>query len=195
MKEIYPVVASYLHKRLEAIKNPAARCFLDSQPGNVLDLLRWEGRKFKDSNPTRDPIQKDFIPTNHPKIVFIVPKGFRGGREGMTPNFYACPHCNGRLFWGMPYCGWCGKKIINESGRGPGIAPAVGAVISDTFLSFLDYIYPQSSHPNLSQVISVLTKPNDAIVNEEEIDPVELKRLLKDIDRYIPVTAYVKANR
>lgn len=182
--EIYPVVAGYLQRRLEKIKNPPVKNFLDNQPSNVLDILRWEARKFCKVKPTEDPISRDYLKTTHPKIFMIVPKNFKGGRTNMTPIFYSCSKCKGRLFLGMPYCGWCGGSVIK------GIKMEEGN--PDVFFNFIDFVYPQSSKPSISPILSVLTKPDNAADSEESINPTELKQLLKDIDQFIPATAYVR---
>jgi hypothetical protein len=185
VRSVYPVVSGYLQQRLERIKNPVTKHFLDTQPNNVLDILRWENRKFPNIKPTEDPIKKDFIRTGHPKIFLIVPKDTGGGRSNMTPMFYACPKCNGRLFWGMPYCGWCGVSVTKCISMKKGD--------TDTFLNLIDYIFPQSLKPSIAPILSSLTRPDETIVNEEEINNSELKQMMKEIDKFIPITAYVES--
>lgn len=179
VKRVYPVIADYLGDSQMPFEDPE-KYFLNTQPINVLELLRREARKFKNITPTKDPIEKDFIRTQHPKIFLTVPKGIRT-REGMTPIFYSCPHCGGRLFWGMPVCGWCGTSVANKIKIEEGSA--------DSFLNLIDYLYPQSPRPSIAPILSALTKPNDSIIVEEEIDPTEFKLLLRNIEDFIPSTA------
>ena len=176
VKRIYPTVASYI-RNPESIRTPSTKMFLDSQPPNVLDMLKKEAKRFPRINPTMDPIDKSFISTDNPKIFLISPRGMGMGHR--TPAFYSCPHCRGRLFWNTPFCGWCGRPVgqdVNIEDGSP-----------ESFLNFIDYIYPQSSKPPLSPILSALTRPDKI---EDKIDPNELKMIIKQIDEYIPSTAY-----
>ncbi len=174
VKEIYPIIGNFLQNR---INNNNATQFLSQQPSNILDMLKWESKKYRNTHPSLDPIPKDYINTRHPKILMVTPRR-NGGRKNMTPMFYACPHCGGRLFWNMPYCGWCGEPATSNINMEDG---------PETFLNLIDYIYPQSDKPNLSNVISGLVNTNNF---DEKISSVELRLLMKEIEKYIPAVAY-----
>lgn len=171
VRRIYPTISEYLKEGISAPK--IVKHFLESQPINVLNLLKHEKKKYKGILPNADPIDKDYIQTKHPHIQLIRPKV--KFRQGMTPIFYACPHCGGRLFWGMPKCGWCGKDLTEGLTDDNDLT---------TYLNFLDYIYPQSDKPSIAASLSALIK--DDKTGTDRIDPVEFKQILKNIKQYIP---------
>ncbi len=173
MKKVYPTVGKFLAGE-DVPKEVVA--FFDRQPLNVLKFLNWERKKYSKASPFSDPIRKDFIPTGNQDIFYITPK-----KRDManTPIFFACPKCNGRLFHGMKYCGWCGCDPKINVKRDKAI---------EVVKRFFEFISPTTSRPPLAKILSAFSEKSFI----DDINKQEFKKTLNDIDSMIPVEAYIK---
>ena len=169
-KNIYPVLA-------KSEKNKLAEDFLKSQAENVRELLAWESKRFLNAEPSIDPLQRKIIPTRDPRIRMSCPKGWRRG-VGNNPWFYNCPKCNGRLFWGLNFCPWCGIPPAQYLDPGDGHP--------ETYLNLVEYLYPQSSKPEITQTLAALEFSNLLSDDGLKVSKEDMIQMLKDIDKYIP---------
>jgi hypothetical protein len=175
VSRVYPFI---LGKTISGEDTELVKRFMENQPNNITDLLKWESKKFDGANPEIDPLPMKFINTPHPIIKLSRPRRW-GRRSGRVPFFYVCPTCLGRLFSGLPICPFCGLQPAEHVDPGTGDP--------DVYLNMMDYLFPQSSKPAVSAVIASLKASADKIdLGDTSIRKPELDAVLKNIDQYIP---------
>jgi len=170
LKRVYPYIRG---KRPNDGQLSLVSQFISYQTKEVKDLLDWEANKYMQClNSEIDPLPCETIGTIHPDIRMVK------ASKGKGVLFYSCPVCNGRLFRACGACCFCKTSPVEL------IKPCDKTL--SVYMNLIEYIYPQSVIPAISEVVTAIKGIGDKKEKKEKVSKSELNAILKNIQHYLP---------